>query len=337
MIGEKLIIKMWETIVEGGVGFLASPFKIRREGKAHMDVRRDEILMLAQTELDVQAIREGKKKMLSNHTLVNSKVNDLLDIATIVEGRIEPTIDFSLLSEKVRTNIDMKNIQEEININKIIAFAEQELVDDQQEPPEQDIDPDWFTRWRDNAQKVRSEEVQLLWARVLAGEVKSPGAYSLRTLEFIKHISQHEANLISKLATYMISDGIHMEDRLKDVGIDYLMLLEMEDLGVISGVRVGGMNNYIKTLVKGHYEGYVKYNNKVLILSSPDEKKEVIFNCYKITKIGLEIFGLCDFRVDQLYLESVANKIKSQGVDVKIADLVATTPEGFQYSNAREL
>ncbi|WP_057833207.1 DUF2806 domain-containing protein [Colwellia sp. TT2012] len=338
MIGEKLLLKMWETLTTEGVGTLISPWKVRREGKAQVDIRRDEMLMLAQTELDVQAIREGTKKMLPDHSLVcvnDSGKSETLNITS--SEKIEPTIDFAMFANQVGLSVGIKSIQEEINLNKIIVFAEKELENDKVEVPNDNIDPDWFTRWRDNAQKVKSEELQQLWAKVLAGEVKSPGSYSLRTLEFIKNISQEEANLISKLAMYAMDGSVYIEKRLEDVGIDFTFLLEMDDLGVISGVKGGGLEYQLGTREKGHYTNSMIHRNKILIFSAPDEKILLKFKCYKVTKIGCEIFELGDFGADQLYLESIGKKAKSQGVNVKIADWVQTTKKYGNFFNPMEL
>ncbi|MFZ4702978.1 MAG: DUF2806 domain-containing protein [Candidatus Methylumidiphilus sp.] len=43
---------------------------------------------------------------------------------------------------------------------------------------------------------------------MLAGEVKSPGNYSIRTLEFLRGLSKEEAEIISKMAGYVIQDRI---------------------------------------------------------------------------------------------------------------------------------
>jgi len=43
--GEKLIIKMWETLTEKGVGGLLRPWQIRREGRTTTDVRKEELLV----------------------------------------------------------------------------------------------------------------------------------------------------------------------------------------------------------------------------------------------------------------------------------------------------
>lgn len=61
MLGEKLLIKLWETLAKDGVGSLASPWQIKREGKAHAEVRRDEMLTIAQAEVEVEQIKQGKR------------------------------------------------------------------------------------------------------------------------------------------------------------------------------------------------------------------------------------------------------------------------------------
>ncbi len=38
--GEKLLIKMWETLVERGIGGLLTPWQTIREGRAMNEVRR---------------------------------------------------------------------------------------------------------------------------------------------------------------------------------------------------------------------------------------------------------------------------------------------------------
>ena len=48
--GEGLLIKLWETLAEKGVGGLLSPWQIKREAKAHTEARRIEIVALADAE-----------------------------------------------------------------------------------------------------------------------------------------------------------------------------------------------------------------------------------------------------------------------------------------------
>ena len=69
MLGEKLLTKIWRTVAGDGIAGLAAPWQIKREGRAHVEVQRQEMLTLAQSEKDAEDIRHGKKKLLRDGTL----------------------------------------------------------------------------------------------------------------------------------------------------------------------------------------------------------------------------------------------------------------------------
>ena len=68
--GEKLLIRLWKTVTEKGIGSLLRPWQTRREGKARIAVQRDELLWLAQTERDVENIRSGRKTLTADGQLL---------------------------------------------------------------------------------------------------------------------------------------------------------------------------------------------------------------------------------------------------------------------------
>jgi hypothetical protein len=102
-------------------------------------------------------------------------------------------------------------------------------------------------------------------------------------------------------------------------------------------VKGGGLQFELGTQEKGHYKNLIVHRNKILILSGPDEKTKIKLECYKVTKIGREIFELGDFGADQLYLENIGKKAKSQGVTVKMADWVPTNKSYGNFFNPIEL
>jgi hypothetical protein len=71
--GERLLIKIWQTVFDRGVSGLLSPLQIRREGKARADVRRLELLTLAQAYVDQSDILTGRKTLDDKGRLIDSK------------------------------------------------------------------------------------------------------------------------------------------------------------------------------------------------------------------------------------------------------------------------
>ncbi|GGP49880.1 hypothetical protein GCM10009347_16140 [Shewanella algicola] len=341
MLGEKLLIKLWETLAKDGIGSLASPWQIKREGKAHAEVRRDEMLMLAQAEVEAEQIKLGKKKLLDDGRLIElGGPKNEEDHSVDYLGRLEPTISLDSFSEKIEQQRKAEEIQQEININKTIGLAEEELLRSQQEPSEKEVDSDWLSRWRDHAKSTNSEELRQIWARTLAGEVKSPGSYSLRTLEFIKNLSQEEAMAISKLGQFAVGRSIFKCPQLEKQGIDFNFLLQMDDLGIVNGVQggqVSGLKLTFNSREADKFSNVLVNRNQILLIEAEDPNKKLALGCYQISKIGAEVLSLGDFNANENYMRELGEEIKKKGFDVKIALWVQTHAEYGNYFNAQPI
>lgn len=340
MIGEELVGKLWDTVTKEGIGSLVSPWQTRRQGRANVDVRRDELLLLAQTEVDVADIKAGKKRYTEERKFVNLVQSDSnTPLVELDRGRFEPYFNLEDIDAISDARVKAKNIQEQINLTKAVLYAEEELENHEEEGSSEEIDSDWFVRWRDYAEKVSSEELQRLWAKALAGEIVSPGSYSLRTLEFIKNITQAEAHEISKLAPYVVNgESVYQVECIKEVGIDFNFLLEMEDLGVLSGVEGGGLTLSLASRKTDCFEHPIFYNKKMLLITHEDVTKKVEFLCYKVTKLGREVLRLGVFPLNNEYLEQIGHNAKQKGFEVVLADFEHTSIKGqIRYFNKRIL
>lgn len=103
--GEQLIIRLWETLSEKGVGSLLIPWQIKREGLANLEVRRAELLALAQTEKDAEEIRAGQKRLEDFSPDLKFATNALTPLQD--STRVEPTIDLhSVIEVAARQTIE---------------------------------------------------------------------------------------------------------------------------------------------------------------------------------------------------------------------------------------
>ncbi|WP_139136856.1 DUF2806 domain-containing protein [Vibrio parahaemolyticus] len=338
--GEKALMKLGDLVSEGTGGAFA-PWQIRRKARAEADAKRDELLILAQTEQDIEDIKSGKKQYTEERQLITvcqDEVDENQDTVTEQKGgRLEPYLDLEALDRQSHARKQAQAIQEEINLTKTVLLAEQELESGDYEANDDPVDPDWFTRWRDSAEKVTNEELQKLWAKALAGEVTKPGSYSLRTLEFLKNLTQAEALKVSKLAPYVIGSFVYKQPYLEQNGLYFAAFLEMEELGIVAGLSAGGLTQSLKSI---HSESFIfnfKYGGKVLIVSSDDPNKVIKLNCYKVTTLGQELFRLGVFPYDYQFFENLGISIKQQGFSVVLADIQGLSPGQIHYSNDREL
>ena len=334
--GEKLVIKLWETLAEKGIGSLLSPWQAGREGRVRNQIRRDEILMLAQAEIDASDIRSGKKMLCSDGTLLlTSTANNALR----VDRRIEPTFAFSTALEYGNRTAVAAAARSEINSAKAILYAEEQLSSEAEPPPEQSVDDDWLFAWREYAGKVSAEDLQRLWGSVLAGEVKTPGKYSIRTLDFLKTLSKADAELISLLAKYVIDGRIarSQDEYLSSHGFSFSMLLQAQDLGVVSGVEALGLTTTYKTIQNGKFFRFLVSHDKVLIVQHEDPSKELRLEMCLLTAVGQQVLGLGSFEPDIEYLRLVGKGFVNQGFTVELADWRSISETRGQYANAQKI
>lgn len=337
--GEKLVIKLWETLAEKGIGSLLTPWQTTREGRARNEVRRQELLMLAQAEKDAADVRAGRKQLRSDGTLMLTSVAPSSTDLTI-ESRIEPTLGLPNALNAAVTSSAVNAARMELNSAKAVIYAEEQLANDPQTPPDREVDEDWLFAWRDYAGKVSAEDLQRLWGSVLAGEIKSPGRYSIRTLEFLKTLSKPEADVISKIARYAIDGRIArgQNQYLEEQGLTFGLLLRLQEMGVVSGVEaVGGLKTSYKTVVEGKFIKALLSNGKALIVEHDDPTKVLNLEVYLLTEVGEQILGLGSFEPDLDYLRLVGKKIVSQGFTVQLCDWLQVSEDEGRYFNGERI
>lgn len=334
--GEKLVIKLWETLAEKGLGSLLSPWQAGREGRARNEIRRNEILMLAQAESDAADIRSGKKQLRPDGILLLASA---VEADPLADERIEPTLSLSTAVEYGNRAAVAAAARSEINATKAILFAEEQLASDAQVPPDRNVDEDWLFAWREHAGKVSAEDLQRLWGSVLAGEVKAPGRYSIRTLEFLKMLSKSDAEMISKLAKYVIDGRIarSQKEYLESNGLPFSMLLQVQELGVVSSVEALGLTTTYKSVVEGKFIRALVSHSKALILEHEDASKTLVFEIYMLTAVGRQVLGLGSFEPDIEYLRLIGKDFVKKGFAVKLADWRDISETEGQYFDAQEI
>lgn len=315
--GEKLVIRLWETVADKGVGNLFKPWQMRREGRASIELKRDELLAIAQAECDAELIRKGEY------------LPSFVRAANAHSASISQSVGEAVIAESIRR---------EVNVTRALFHAEDSLSSEEQSPPEEKVDDDWLYRWRDSASAVSSEELQNLWGRVLAGEVKAPGSYSLRTLDFLKNLSQQEAESIAKLAQFVVGNNIYKDDAtLRTHDVSFKFLKEMQDLGVISGVESLGVNVTWPSLDSSKFIFSLTSNSMVLVVRGDDPSNTFSMPVYPLTAIGRQVFSLGKFDSNIEYLKEVAEHIKKQGMSVSLSKFVRTSPTTIRPFEVQEL
>ena len=93
------------------------------------------------------------------------------------------------------------------NYLKVAKLADKKAKQERRRGEQVSYDFDWFLRFFESASNVSNEDMQKLWATILAGEVTNPGSFSLRTLDTVYNMSQNEAMIFLEATKIIIDDS----------------------------------------------------------------------------------------------------------------------------------
>lgn len=96
---------------------------------------------------------------------------------------------------RAESRIREREVRRQRNLEVITAKAVRELP---AAVSGEAVDLDWTAAFLKLAEDVSNEEMQTLWAKILAGEVSHPGTFSRRTLANVGLLSRTDADLLTK-------------------------------------------------------------------------------------------------------------------------------------------
>lgn len=127
------------------------------------------------------------------------------------------------------------------NFLHVAELADQVFKHDYQNKTDenQKYDFDWYMRFYDIVGNISDEEMQALWARILAGEIHRKGTYSLQLLDILKNFTQKQAELFNKVCSHCFISGDNVyipndNEYLQFANITYQDILDLDALGLIN-------------------------------------------------------------------------------------------------------
>lgn len=184
-------------------------------------------------------------------------------------------------------------VQAQINRDKIATEAvlhlesEHTEVDDEKFETSEPVSQDWLNHFSSHAGKVSSEEMQMYWGQLLAGEIRKPGRFSLSTMRILSEIDVELARLFAKRIHHNLNGGF-IHKRPKDGMLDAELLL-LEDSGFVSGTKGLGL---LKTYGKKQKGGFVEvYKDHMLKINCEDKTEKMSLPIVMLTRAGQDILS----------------------------------------------
>ncbi len=175
------------------------------------------------------------------------------------------------------------------------------------------IDDDWIANLFDKCRIVSDNEMQSLWARVLATEANSPGTLSKRTVNLLSDFDKSDADLFTKFCGFgwvirnIVPLVFDMEaDIYNEHGINFNTLSYLETIGLIHFEGLTGFRE-----VKLPKSFLVYYYGKPLQLEMPkDTNNEFNIGYTLLTRIGQELAPICGSKAVDGFYEYVKEQWK---------------------------
>ncbi len=278
--------------------------------------------------------RMAKAKAFEIETISKATKNNLELPITYHEGKLSMNSeDVNHFLQRTQSRIVYEELRKQQNIENIIGNAYTELETEDKVSSER-VNKDWLSNFFQYAEDINEEEMQKAWGRILAGEIKSPGAFSLRTLDKLSKISMKEAVLFEKLGELIIYTSTTNEKipiiynkipLLAKYGVSFEDLLVLEDCGL---VRIDGSLN-----VNYENEGKIKISSSNQILILETKHKNFSLGIFAITESGKQILKIINKKSNDNYFLEVAKSIKERyNVEASLHEIINDNDIEISYS-----
>ena len=215
--------------------------------------------------------------------------------------------------EGITQRIEYQERKRQANISSVVREAARELGE--KEVPQHEPDHDWVARFFSDVQDVSSEDMRRIWARVLAGQVETPGTTSVRTLATLRNLSSSEAKAFSKIARYRIGNFVYPDPNTKYDG--YTLPL-MEEVGLVRSTHEDP--HFIEVVSKPeviHREpGYI-------LVVEAESSTRTHLRGHEFTRPGKEIAQCIEPLPDMQYLGRIAHSLKESRFTLKFTTEVS--------------
>lgn len=174
--------------------------------------------------------------------------------------RAEAKLKISELERRAMQRLFREEAKKQENIEAITASAIP-LLANNSDPAQ--LEDDWITKFFESCRSISNEDMQALWARLLASEANSVGSVSRKTIEVLSYLDQADATLFSKITQFSLDQNnklIAVYDKEQavyaDEGLGFGGLSHLADLGLIQCDFLSGfISNQFNESIQINYHG----------------------------------------------------------------------------------
>ncbi len=230
-------------------------------------------------------------------------------------------------------------VRERVNIDQVSEIAAVDLksqplaLENENEPEAPPISEDWLNAFESEAAQMSSEQMQRLFGRILAGEIRRPTSYSIKTIKLMSQLDNRAATLFSLLCSLSIStrvpsSNVILDARVVSMGNAGSNSLQAYGLGFDAlnvlheyGLIISDFNSYMDFRTAVAHESRIMlpmtYQNAQWALVpkvAPPALQELKVHGVALSRSGKELLSIVDVEPNEPYTAALKNFFDQQGM-----------------------
>ena len=197
-----------------------------------------------------------------------------------------------------------------------------------------EVDQDWLNHFGSYAEKASSEGVRNLWARVLAGEIRRTGSFSLSSLRLLSELDQRMATTFQGVVQHRYNNEFIVKPKVEEMkGARLESLAFMEEVGLLQPIdAVGGVVKKIRPRSDG--VALMREQDLLLVL---ELEAAVELRIISLTRSGREIASILPPANPLEVLDLVGAAIVDKVVSADIRRILGKTQAAFETAPVKIL
>ena len=250
-------------------------------------------------------------------------------------------IDSALAQLAVHTHAN-KILRQQKNTVNIIKIAAEEINNSNPGPistEPNEISEDWLNAFESEAVNMSSEQMQTLFGKMLAGEIRQPSTFSIRTVKIMGQMDTDVAELFQRFCSMVCSHKLGQHKMvlaggvysltakhaaaLHDFGIPFTAIKTLEEYGLISDPSPALFPHFFSVFNTSDNSVQVPltYSDRNHILKSKEGKLPLDYeatpvSAIELSRVGRELLNVVDIQENMAYTQALVKHLDDLGLEL---------------------
>ena len=251
--------------------------------------------------------------------------------AAIKQAETETKVEFLKLKgqEEIAKYISARESSKINNVKSVVEKATSHFMEEEKVSNEP-VNTDWTNRFFSIVEDISDETLQDIWGRILAGEVKQPNSFSLRTLDLLRNVTKEEAELFVKASKYYVEKNFICTEEFA------LSLHETLLLGETGFINSEELTKEWNIEPNSKLEIIIDRNTLIILHNDTNKKVWCQPSVKKLSKAGIEILSLVEKTDRNKFYKILTQFFKSNGVSRVFKHEIVEYGENCSYKSIGE-